>query len=113
MMQPRGNCLFSRATVLTLVNPDLSFFENSVDPDQIRPSVIRIHSCFPTLIEKCILPTGMLQVNRIKIGEECSRVKYLACQGLSTLIMKCSAKEEEKLFIEVDKLQIFVFLSEK
>ena len=55
----------------------------------------------------------MLQVNRIKIGEECSRVKYLACQGLSTLIMKCSAKEEEKLFIEVDKLQIFVFLSEK
>ena len=105
--------MFSRATILTLVHQDLSFFENSVDPDQMRPYVIRIHSCFPTQIEKYILPTGMLQVKRIKIGGECSRVKYSSCQGLSTLIMKCSAKEEEKLFIEVDKLQIFVFLSEK
>ena len=51
-----------------LLSQDLSFFENIVDPDQ--PSDQDQH-CFPLCLNTQI-KTGMLQVYRIKIREECS-----------------------------------------
>ena len=52
---------------MVLLNWDLSFSENTVDPDQMDSyKAIRL---FSILIHA---NNGMLQVKRIKIGEECS-----------------------------------------
>ena len=51
-----------------MLNPDITWFENSVDPDQLasgKPADQDPH-CFPV----CLYI--VLHVNMIKIGDECS-----------------------------------------
>ena len=50
--------------IFFLLNPDIFFFANSVDPDQ--------------LVKLYMLMTGNLRVNWIKIKEECRSFKYPA-----------------------------------
>ena len=60
---------FFYKTLLTLVllNPDLSFFEDTVDKDQLATDQLASgETLFYTLIEKYMLTIRMLQVNRLK-----------------------------------------------
>ena len=65
---------------LVLLNLDLFFFENAVDPDNLtwKPS-----DQDPFFYSACKykLITGMLQVSWINVGEECSTLKYLTLKG--------------------------------
>ena len=49
---------------LVLLNLDVSFFVNTVDPDQLASSLIRIHTDFHSAC-KYMLITGMLKVNSL------------------------------------------------
>ena len=57
-----------------LLNPDLSYFENIVDPDLLASG----STLYSSLVEKHMPVTGKLQVNRIENGEDCSEYIYLA-----------------------------------
>ena len=53
--------------IVVLLSPNLSYFENIVDPEAIRSG----STLFSAFIANTI-KSGMLWVNMTKIGEECS-----------------------------------------
>ena len=59
--------------ILVLLKPDVPYFENIVDPDHLSSAeaIWSGSTLFSTLIENTFT-TGMLQVTKIRIGEECS-----------------------------------------
>ena len=74
----RGNTLIilyiiACLTLLSCRTQIYLFFKNTVDQDQLASdkAIWPGSTLFSTPIEKNMLTTGMLQVNRIKIGDKC------------------------------------------
>ena len=72
-MRERGLCIFSLNALIFKpfhTKLDTTSFDKNVDPGQLAKShLIRIHTVFDSFIN---MLTGILQVDKIKLWEECS-----------------------------------------